>query len=113
LRLEVGKPEELSIDALVKDFANLSLEIVVDDVFQIYRVKIVSPWMQNLEAVAGNVLRSILLDIVFEELDCGLVSLEWVAQVVIIDLLVCVSQERANSLDARGALQVLAIDELF
>jgi hypothetical protein len=46
-----------------------------------------------------------------------LVGLDWVAQVVFVNLFLVVPQEPANGLDARGGLQVLAVnclvDDLF
>jgi len=41
--------------------------------------------MQDLEALVPNLLFSVSLDIILEELVCGLVSLDWVAQVILID----------------------------
>lgn len=68
--------------------------------------------MQDLEALVSNLLLSVSLNIILEELVSGLVSLDWVAQIILIDGLV-LSQKGANCLDTRGTLQVLTIDLLL
>ena len=68
--------------------------------------------MQDLEALVPDLLLSVSLDIVFEELVGGLVSLDGVAEIILIDGLI-LSQKRSNGLDAGGTLQVLAVDLLL
>jgi len=69
--------------------------------------------MKNLEAVAGNVLIPVAFDIVLEELIGCLVCLDWVAQVIIIDLFLVVSQEASNCFDARCTLKILAVEHFL
>ena len=52
------------------------------------------------------------LDILTDKVEIGLIGFNWVAQVIFIDLLLWVSQEGADSFDARGTLQVLGSKEL-
>ena len=65
--------------------------------------------MQDLEALVSNLLFSISLNIVLEELVCGLVSFNWIAQIILIDGFV-LSQKGSNCLDTGGTLQVLTIN---
>jgi hypothetical protein len=68
--------------------------------------------MEHLEARMWNVLISVSLDIISQKLECCLVSLDWVGQIVGINILGLLSEERSNSLDARGTLHILTINEL-
>jgi len=68
--------------------------------------------VQDLEALVANLLLSVSLNVILEELVGGLVSLDRVAQIILIDSLI-LSQERSDGFDARGTLQVLTIDLLF
>ena len=90
--------------------ANLLLKIVVDDVFHVNCIKIICPWVENLEALVLDSLLSISFDIVFEMLESCLVSLDWVAEIILIDSLLVVSQEPSNCLDARCRLEVLTVN---
>jgi len=112
LWLEERQPEDLSIDALGQDFADLTFQICVDDVFHVYRVEVVCPRMQHLEALVLDLLFPVSLNIVLEELERRLVRLDRVAEVVLHDGL-AFSQECADRLDARRALQILRVDQLF
>lgn len=68
--------------------------------------------MQDLEALVRNVLLSVSLDVLFQEREGCLIGLNWVGQVVSVDLLGLLSQEGPDGFDARGTLHVLRIDEL-
>ena len=68
--------------------------------------------MKNLETFVLDVLVSVPLDVGLEELIGGLISLDWVSEIVLGDLF-GLSQERSNGFDARGTLEILAIDQLF
>lgn len=52
-------------------------------------------------------LSSETLNILSDEFEVSLVGLDWVDQVVLLDVLFGVSQERSDSFDTRGTLQVL------
>jgi hypothetical protein len=67
--------------------------------------------MQNLEALMRDVLSSVSFDIFFQEQEFGLISLDWVNQVIGIDLLGFLSQERSNCFNARRRLHVLRINQ--
>jgi len=112
LGLEEGEPEELGILAFLEDLADLSLQIGVNDIFHINLIKIVGPWMQNLEALIFDLLFAVPLNVGSEEIEGGLISLDWVLQVVF-DNILLLSQEGSDGFDARSRLQVLAIDELL
>ena len=60
-----------------------------------------------------NVLVSVPLDVISEELEGCLVSFDRVGQIISINLLGLFPQERSNSLDAAGTLHVLRIDQFF
>ena len=111
LRLEEGEPEDLGVDALGEEAADLLLKVVVDDVLDVNCVKIVSPWVKDLEAFVLDVLFSVSFDIIPEELESGLVGLDWVGKIVLGDVLLVVSQEAADCLDAGGTLEVLGVDQ--
>ena len=67
----------------------------------------------QIHDIAGDILFSILLDVVFEELNGGLISSDGIVQVILIDNLVGVSQERSDGLDARGTVKILGVQELL
>ena len=92
--------------------ADLAYKICVDDVFHIHGIKVVSPWMKDLETFVADFLLPVSLNVVLEELVSGLIRLDWIAQIILVDCLVF-SQERTDSLDARCTLQVLTIDQLL
>jgi len=52
------------------------------------------------------------LDILTDEVEIGLIGFNWVTQIIFIDLLLWVSQERPNCFNARSTLQVLGGKEL-
>ena len=63
--------------------------------------------MENLEALVVHVLLSESLDILLDEKEVGLVSLDRVAEVILVDVLFVIPQERSDSLDAGSGLQIL------
>jgi len=99
LRLEEGEPEDLGIDTVCQDLADLSLEVGVDDVLHIDGVEVVRPWMEDLEALVLDLLLSVSFNITSEEVESGLVGLDGVAEVVLGDWL-ALPQEGADCLDA-------------
>ena len=101
--LEKRKPENLSIDTCLERSANVLLKVVVNNIFHIYGIQIIGPWMEDLEALMLDTLIDIPLNIVPEELESSLVCLDWVAQVVFVHLfLLWVSQETTDGFDARS-----------
>jgi len=90
----------LSIDTALEKSGDLTLQVVVYDILEVNSIKIIGPWMECLEALMLQLLLSISFDIALEELERGLVGLDWVAQVISVDLLLSISQERANCLHA-------------
>ena len=66
----------------------------------------------HLEALVLDLLFPVPLNVVLEELERRLVRLDRVAEVVLHDGL-AFSQECADRLDARRALQILRVDQLF
>jgi len=58
-----------------------------------------------------HILISELLDIIMQELECSLISLQRISQVIFFNLLLGVFQELGESLRARLALQVLRLNQ--
>jgi len=111
LWLEEREPEHDSVG--VSELGdNFGGQIVVDNVFEINGIKLISPWVKNLEAFMIHFLVSEPLDILTDEVEIGLIGFNWITQIIFIDLLLWVSQERSNSFDARSTLQVLGGKEL-
>jgi len=67
--------------------------------------------MEDLEALVLYFLLPITLDVATEEIECGLVCLHWVREVVLVNRL-ALPQKRADRFDARGTLQVLGTNDL-
>lgn len=109
LRLEEGKPEDLCINVVCQDLADLSLEVGIDDVLHIDGVEVVRPRMKDLEALVLDLLLPVSFDVTSEELESGLVGLDRVAEVVLSDWL-ALPQEGADRLDAGGTLKILRIN---
>ena len=66
--------------------------------------------MEDREALVLDSLCAVLLDVLLQELELSLISVDWVAKIILVDLLSWVADERANRLDARAGLQVLGLD---
>ena len=107
LWLEERQPEDLGVNTVLESFGNIGAQIVVDDIFEIDVVEFISPWVKNLEAFVIHILLSESLDILLDELKISLVGFDWVAEIILIDGLLMVSQEGADSFDARGTLKIL------
>jgi len=56
--------------------------------------------VQNLETLVFNVLFSVSLNIIFQEIKRGLISKNRIVQVIIIDRFFMISQKGANCFDA-------------
>jgi len=80
--------------------AHFSGQVVIHDVLEVDLVEVVSPWVQHGEALVLNFLRAVLLDVLLEELELGFVGVDGVAEVIVIDLLLVVTDERSDGLDA-------------
>ena len=57
--------------------------------------------MEDLEAFMLDALYSVSLDVVLQEFKVGSVCLDWVAQIIFIDVFFVISQEPTDRLDAR------------
>jgi len=68
--------------------------------------------VKDLEALVVHFLLSESLDILTDEVEIGLIGLNWITQVIFIDLLLWVSQEGSDCFNARSTLQVLGSKEL-
>jgi len=66
-----------------------------------------------LEAFVFNILFSVSFNIILQEIKSGLISIDRIVQVIFIDNLVVVSQERSNCFDARCTLKILTVYHLF
>jgi len=93
LWLEESKPEHLGIEVGAKSCVDVLGKRVVDDVFEVNIIKLISPWMENLEAFMVHVLLSKSLNIFLDEDEISLICLDWIAEIVLINSLLVVSQE--------------------
>ena len=101
LALEECEPEDLGGLGL-EGLADLVGEIIIHNVLEVDLIKIVGPWVQHGEALVLDALLAVLLDVLLEELEVGLVGVDRVAEIVSVDGLLLVTNERANGLDARA-----------
>lgn len=106
LTLEKTEPENLGI-LNPEVFANLSRKIVIHDVLEINLVQIVSPRVEDGEALMVDALSTILQDIITDEGEVRFIGLNRVKEVVLNELFLVVANKRADGLDARGALEIL------
>ena len=109
MTLEEREPEDLGVLG-AEVVADLLSKVVIHDVFEIDFVKIVGPWVEHREALVLDSLRSVLHDVVADELEVGLVGGDWVCEVVFVDILLRVSNEGSNGLDAGGRLEILGFN---
>ena len=109
LALEVGKPENARMDG-GKRVNNLTVDVVVDDVLEINLVEVVGPGVEHLEALVLDPLNAILLNVLLDELELGLIGGNRVLEVVLVDQLAGVAHERVDRFDTRARLQVLVLD---
>ena len=93
LGFEVREPKDLSINVAFKKFANLSFKVVVDNVLHVNCIKVVGPRVEDLKALMLNVLFSISFNVFPEKFKRGLVSLDRIAQIIIVNLFFVVSQK--------------------
>lgn len=105
--LEEAEPEDLSIDTGAQLAANLLSQVIVYNILEIDRVELVGPWMEHLEALVVHVLRSKSFNILLNEFKVSLVRFDGIAQIIFVNRLLVVPEERANGLDARSTLQIL------
>ena len=99
LGLEEGEPEDLGVE-VGEVFANVLHQVVINNVFEIHVVELVGPGVQHLEALVVHVLSAESLNVLLDEFEVSLVSLNGVAKVVLSDRLVVVAQEGADCPDA-------------
>lgn len=83
----------------IQSTANLGCQVVVNNVLEINLVKIVCPRVQDREAFMLNSLSAVLFNIFSHKFEASLVSGDGVAQIIIIDLFVGVTDKRTDSLD--------------
>lgn len=109
LALEVRKPENTGMDAA--EAANhLVRDVVVDDVFEVNLVQVVSPGVEHGEALVLNALDAVLLDVLSDEFKVSLVGTDRVGKVVLVNSFLGVADERVDRLDAGGGLKVLVLN---
>lgn len=89
--------------------ADLGAQIVVHNIFKVDLVEIVGPWVEDGEALVLDFLVAVLHDVLLDELEVSFVGRDGVGQVILINVLLGVPNERSNSLDARLRLKVLAL----
>jgi len=111
LALEEREPKHLGV-LVAEARADLGGEVVVDDVLEVNLVKVVGPGVEHGEALVLDPLLAILLDVLTDEVELGLVGADGVGEVILSHNLFGVADERADSLDARRTLEVLVLDLL-
>lgn len=74
-------------------FNNLIIDVVVDDIFEINLIKIISPWMENRKAFVLNALDSILLNIFLNKLKIRLVGSDGVGKIILVNNFLRISNE--------------------
>ena len=109
LGLEEGEPEDLCINTVCQDLADLALKVGVDDVLHVDGVEVVGPWVEDLEALVLDLLLPVSFNITSEELESRLIGLDRVAEIVFSNWL-ALPQEGADGLDAGGTLEILRIN---
>lgn len=109
LTVEEGEPEDLGILGLQSGH-NLLAQVIIHNIFEIDFVEVVGPWVEHAEALVLDALGPVLEDVVLDELEGGLVSGDWVLQVVLVQLLLWVADEGATGADAGRTLEVLGLD---
>ena len=110
LTLEESEPEDLGVLG-TKLSAHLCGQVVVHDVLEVDFVEIVSPWVQHGEALMLYALSTVLLDVFLEELKVGLIGVDGVAKIILIDGFLLVTDEGTDGLDAGARLQVLCLND--
>lgn len=109
LALEVREPEDTGMEGA--EAANhLVGDVVVDDVFEINLVQVVSPGVQHGEALVLNSLNTILLDVLSDEFEVGLIGANRIGEVVLVNSFLGVADKRVDRLDAGRRLQVLVLN---
>jgi hypothetical protein len=76
-------------------------EVVVQNVFEINIIEIVSPRVENLEALILDALLTEALDIFNNEIGFTFINVSGVGNIILVDLLVGIADKLSNSLDAR------------
>ena len=99
LCLEEGKPEDLRVLGF-EGSAYLFSEIVVHNVLKVDLVEVVGPWVQNRKALVFDSLVAIASNVFLKELEGGFISVNGVRQIVRVDRLLLVANERAKGLNA-------------
>lgn len=91
LGLKESQPEYLSSFRPFKKGNNLLSKVVVQNILEIDKIKLVGPWMKHREALMTHVLSSELANVLLDEQEVSLISLYRVAQVILQDHLLRVS----------------------
>ena len=99
LALEETEPEDLGV-LNPEVFANLSRKVVIHDVLEVHLVQIVSPRVEDGEALMVDALSAVLHDIIADEGEVRFVGLNWVKEVVLNELFLVVANKRADGLNA-------------
>lgn len=100
LSFEERKPEDLRVLGF-EGCANLFSEVVVHNVLKVDLVEVVGPGVQNRETLVFDALVAITSNVFLKELEGGLIRVNGVRQIVRINRLLLVANERAKRLYAR------------
>lgn len=80
---------------------NLVYQIVVYDVLEVNRLELISPWMEDSEALVLDVLVSEPLDVLTDKLIVSLIGLDGVDEFVGVHFLFLVLDKGRHGLEAR------------
>ena len=86
---------------------HLGGQIVVHDIFEINLIEVVSPRVQDGEALVLDALVPVLHDVLLDEIELSLIGGDGIGKVVLVDVLFGISNKGSDGLDARLGLKIL------
>ncbi len=95
---------------IFKRLHNFCAYVIVDNIFEVNQVEVVGPGVEDTEALMLDSLDSVFLDVFSNEVICSFVGWDGVSEVVWVDLLFWIADERADGFDAGWRLKVLILD---
>ena len=103
------KPEDTSFNS-AKTLHDFFIDVVVYDILKINLIEVVSPGVEDREALVFDSLSAILLNIFFDECEVSFIGWNWVGKIILINCLLRVTDKGVNRFDARWRLKILILD---